>query len=93
MRPQDVRNLRTCDLDRHGEVWVHTPWTHKTEHHGHVRRIAIGPKAWATHTSREAIWRFFNALTERRDGVKQQCLLDAKRDAHVTRELAERFGV
>jgi integrase len=45
MRPQDVRNLRTCDVDLSGDVWVYSPWTHKTEHHGHVRRIAIGPKA------------------------------------------------
>jgi hypothetical protein len=28
-------------------VWVYTCWTHKTEHHGHVRRVAIGPKAQA----------------------------------------------
>ena len=39
MRPQDIRNLRTCDLDMTGDVWVYMPWTHKTEHHGHVRRI------------------------------------------------------
>ncbi len=45
MRPQDVRNLRTCDLDMSGDVWIYSPWTHKTEHHGHVRRIAIGPRA------------------------------------------------
>ena len=45
MRPQDVRNLRTCDLDRTGDVWVYTCWTHKTEHHGHTRRVAIGPRA------------------------------------------------
>jgi integrase len=45
MRPQDVRNLRTCDLDMTRDVWVYTPWTHKTEHHGHVRRVAIGPRA------------------------------------------------
>lgn len=45
MRPQDVRNLRTCDLEMSGDVWVYSPWTHKTEHHGHVRRIAIGPRA------------------------------------------------
>ena len=43
MRPQDVRNLRTCDLDTGGDVWIYTPWTHKTEHHGHVRRIAHRP--------------------------------------------------
>jgi integrase len=47
MRPQDVRNLRTCDLNMSGDVWVYTPWTHKTEHHGHVRQIAIGPRAQA----------------------------------------------
>jgi integrase len=47
MRPQDVRNLRTGDLDMTGEVWVYRPWTHKTEHHGHARRVAIGPRAQA----------------------------------------------
>jgi integrase len=47
MRPQDIRNLRTCDLDMLGDVWIYRPWTHKTEHHGHVRQIAIGPRAQA----------------------------------------------
>lgn len=47
MRPQDIRNLRTCDVDTTGDVWVYVPWTHKTEHHGHTRRVAIGPKAQA----------------------------------------------
>lgn len=47
MRPQDIRNLRTCDLDMSGDVWIYTPWTHKTEHHEHVRKIAIGPRAQA----------------------------------------------
>jgi integrase len=47
MRPQDIRNLRTYDLDMTGDVWVYTCWTHKTEHHGQVRRIAIGPRAQA----------------------------------------------
>ena len=47
MRPQDIRNMRASDLDVSGDVWVYTPWTHKTEHHGHVRRIAIGPMAQA----------------------------------------------
>lgn len=45
MRPQDIRNLRTCDLDQTGDVWVYKCWTHKTEHHGHTRRVAIGPRA------------------------------------------------
>lgn len=47
MRPQDIRNLRTCDLDMTDDVWVYQPWTHKNEHHGQIRRIAIGPKAQA----------------------------------------------
>ena len=47
MRPQDIRNMRTCDLDMAGDVWVYKPWTHKTEHRGHTRRVAIGPKAQA----------------------------------------------
>ena len=47
MRPQDIRNMRTCDLETSGDVWVYTPRTHKTEHFGHIRRVAIGPKAQA----------------------------------------------
>ena len=45
MRPQDIRNLRTSDLDTTGEVWIYTPHTHKTEYLGLKRRIAIGPHA------------------------------------------------
>lgn len=43
-RPQDVCNLRPCDLDTSGEVWLYRPATHKTEHHGRERIIPIGPK-------------------------------------------------
>ena len=45
MRPQEIRNVRTGDIDAASDVWIFTPWTHKTEHHGHVRQIAIGPRA------------------------------------------------
>jgi integrase len=45
MRPQEIRNMRTGDIDMIGEVWIYQPWTHKNEHHGQVRQIAIGPKA------------------------------------------------
>ena len=45
MRPQEIRNLRTGDINMDSDVWIYTPWTHKTEHHGHVRHIAIGPIA------------------------------------------------
>ena len=43
-RPQDVCNLRPCDVDMSGEVWLYRPKTHKTEHHGRERVIPIGPK-------------------------------------------------
>ncbi len=43
-RPQDVCNLRPCDIDISGEVWLCRPCTHKTEHHGRERVIPIGPK-------------------------------------------------
>lgn len=32
MRPQDVCNMRLCDIDRSGDVWEYAPWEHKTEH-------------------------------------------------------------
>jgi integrase len=42
-RPGEVCVLRTGDVDRSGKVWVFSPMTHKTEHHGKARTIAIGP--------------------------------------------------
>ena len=47
MRPQDIRNMRTGDIDMTGDVWIYKPWTHRNEHHGQVREIAIGPRAQA----------------------------------------------
>jgi integrase len=47
MRPQDVRNMRSCDIDRSGEIWRYTPFTHKTEHEDKIRYIALGPRAQA----------------------------------------------
>ncbi len=47
MRPQDIRNMRGCDVDRSGDVWVYRPFTHKTEHHGKILTKAIGPRAQA----------------------------------------------
>jgi integrase len=43
-RPQDVCNLRPCDVDTSGDVWLYRPGTHKTEHHDRARTIPIGPK-------------------------------------------------
>jgi integrase len=45
MRPEEVCAIRTIDVDRSGAVWIYTPESHKTEHHGKARQIHIGPKA------------------------------------------------
>jgi integrase len=48
MRPGEVTLLRPCDVDRsHGRTWVYRPGAHKTEHHGAVRVVFLGPKAQA----------------------------------------------
>jgi len=46
-RPQDVRNMRACDIDQSGEIWRYVPFTHKTEHQDKERMIAVGPRAQA----------------------------------------------
>jgi integrase len=45
MRPDEVCQIRACDIDRTGKVWIYTPATHKTKHRGKPRVIPIGPKA------------------------------------------------
>jgi integrase len=48
MRPNEVCQLRPCDLDRSGaDVWLFRPGSHKTQHHGRERVVAIGPQAQA----------------------------------------------
>ena len=47
MRPGEVVSIRTGDVDATGKVWSYTPGSHKTEHHGKVRRIYFGPQAQA----------------------------------------------
>ena len=44
-RPSEICNKRPVDIDRSSDVWIYTPASHKTEHHGHSRQITIGPKA------------------------------------------------
>lgn len=44
-RPGEVCAVRPCDIDRTGDVWLYRPESHKTEHHGRNRTIAIGPRA------------------------------------------------
>ena len=44
-RPQDMHNMRYCDIDQSGEIWKYTPFTHKTEKRGKIRILPIGPRA------------------------------------------------
>lgn len=45
MRPGEVSVMRACDIDMTGFVWHYRPNRHKTEHHGQIRVVPIGPKA------------------------------------------------
>ena len=47
MRPGEVCIMRSSDLDTSGHIWLYTPQTHKTEHHGRERPIFLGPQAQA----------------------------------------------
>jgi integrase len=47
MRPGEVCAMRVMDLERSGHVWLYRPASHKTEHHGKSRTIALGPKCRA----------------------------------------------
>ena len=42
MRPGEVCIMRTIDIDTSGAIWIYTPESHKTEHHGRERRIYLG---------------------------------------------------
>jgi len=44
MRPSELCNLTTGDLDTSGKVWIARLMEHKTQHHGHERVVAIGPR-------------------------------------------------
>ena len=45
MRPGEVCQLHTIDLDRTGEVCTYKPVTHKVEHHGKDRVVFLSPQA------------------------------------------------
>jgi integrase len=46
-RAGELVTMRPCDVDIDGEVWIFTPEHHKTEHHGHLRQIDLGPQSQA----------------------------------------------
>lgn len=43
-RPGEACRASKSTIDTSGDVWVFRPDEHKSEHHGHPRVIAIGPK-------------------------------------------------
>lgn len=45
MRPQDVCQMTTGDIDMSGEVWEYRPPDHKTAWRGRTRIVYIGPEA------------------------------------------------
>ena len=45
MRPGEICDLRVCEIDRTGDVWVFDYKAHKTAHHGHSRPIWFGERA------------------------------------------------
>ncbi|WP_373500051.1 hypothetical protein, partial [Desulfococcus sp.] len=45
MRPGELVIMRSIDIETSGATWMYRPFTHKTEHHGAERVIAIGPRA------------------------------------------------
>jgi len=47
MRPGEVCQLRPCDLDATGGVWLFRPVQYKTRHRNKPRVVAIGPRAQA----------------------------------------------
>jgi integrase len=44
-RPQDMIEMKPCDIDRSGPVWEYRPGRHKTEHRDRERIIFLGPRA------------------------------------------------
>jgi integrase len=46
-RPGELVQMRPMDIIKTGDDWIYRPATHKTEHHGFERIIAIGPQAQA----------------------------------------------
>jgi integrase len=44
MRPGEAVQMRLCDIDRTGAVWLYRPERHKTKYRGIERVVPIGPK-------------------------------------------------
>jgi integrase len=47
MRPQEVTQITTGEIDRSREIWEFKPKRHKNAHHGKNRVVMVGPRAQA----------------------------------------------
>ena len=47
MRGQEVRLMRPCDIDTSDDIWIYTPYRHKTQHKGKSKIIPIMPDSQA----------------------------------------------
>ena len=72
MRPQDVCNVRACDVDRTGDVWIYRPSAHKTTYLGETLIKYIGKKAQAI---------LMTYLIEKED-TPEACLFQPKDTVH-----------
>ena len=76
MRSSEVCIMRTRDLDMGGQVWLYTPESHKTEHHGHSRKIFLGPQAvellrpWLRANRDECLFQPREAEAERKESLR-----------------------
>ena len=89
-RPSEVCMIRPCDIDRSSDVWLYRPASHKCEHHGRGRTIAIGPRAQAILTRylfRDATSYCFSPLESERQRKDE---LRAKRKTKVQPSQADR---
>lgn len=77
-RPGEVVIMRTCDLDTSGDVWVYTPWRHKTQHHGRERTVFPGPRAqevlrpWLRSDPTRYLFSPEEAMAEFREGQRRR---------------------
>lgn len=76
MRPAEVCGMRAIDIMQVGRIWKYQPETHKTEHHGKSRIIALGPRAQEIVQRRlkpdmsAPLFQPKEAITERRQATK-----------------------
>lgn len=84
MRPGELTIMRRRDIDTSGAVWFYKPGSHKTEHRGRHRMIAIGPRGQELLKEGRFLKPELDAyLFSPSDAVRER--LDAQRAARIQR--------